>query len=96
MNKKDYISKILDKLYIYWPLARWLKVLLNEDKLNDDQIAWLLSVFEHAIKETWDKIEKEKLQKWIDLIKKLKSLEEDWSKQDSKDVQELDKILENI
>jgi len=96
MNKKDYIWQVLEKLSTYRPIARWLKVLLKEDKLSDDQINWLLSVFEHAISEASDKIEKEKLQKWIDVIKKIRSLEEDKTKQDVKDIQELDKMLENI
>lgn len=96
MNKKDYIGQVLDKLWVYWPIARWLKVLLKQDKLDEAQISWLISIFEHAISEASDKTQKEKLQKWVDAIKKLQSLEEEQTKQDAKDIEELDKILENI
>lgn len=96
MNKKDYIGQILEKLSTYRPMARWLKVLLKEDKLTDDQISWLLAIFDHAIKEATETKQKDKLQKGIDAIKKLQSLEEDQTKQDTKDIQELDKMLKNI
>ncbi len=96
MNKKDYIWNVLEKLSTYRPIARWLEVLLKEDKLTDSQISWLLAVFDHAIKEATDRKQKDKLQKGIDAIKKLQSLEEDQDKQDAKDIQELDKMLENI
>lgn len=96
MNQKEYIIKILDKLSAYRPIAKWLKVLLNQDKLDDEQVKWLLVIFEHSIKEVSDKTQKEKLQTSINAIKKMQLLESGQSKQDQKDIQDLDKNLENI
>jgi len=96
MTKKEYIFKVLDKLSEYRPIARWLKVLLNQDRLDDKQISWLLTIFENTIKEVSDKTKKDKLQKSMDAIKKFQSLEKEQEKKDAKDIQELDKMLENI
>lgn len=93
MDKRDCISLVLDKLSAYRPMAKWLKVLLNQDKLDDKTIQGLIAVFEQSIKEATDKKQKDKLQSSLDIIKKIHSQEDQDRLEIDKD---LDQMLKNI
>ncbi|MCF7835262.1 hypothetical protein K9M48_04455 [Candidatus Gracilibacteria bacterium] len=93
MDKRDCISLVLDKLSAYRPMAKGLKVLLNQDKLDDKTIQGLIAVFEQSIKEATDKKQKDKLQSSLDIIKKIHSQEDQDRLEIDKD---LDQMLKNI
>ena len=93
MISKEYILKILNKLESYRPMAKGLKVLLDQDKLDEKTIQGLIAVFEQSIKEATDKKQKDKLQNSLDIIKKIQASEKE---ENEKENQNLDQLLDNI
>ncbi len=96
MNKKEYILKLLNALEGKRILARGLKILVEWNVLNDETIDSLVTTFSKAINEAQDEETKEKLNKWKEYLAKLKAIERDQHQKDAKEIEELDKILENF
>ena len=92
MTKKQYLLKLLTALDGKWPMARGLRLLVEQNILNDQTIDSLYLVFAEAIKNINDKNTKESLIKWQEFLKKLQKVEQEQQMQDS----DLDKMLENI
>lgn len=93
MISKEYILKILNKLESYRPMTKGLKVLLDQDKLDEKTIQGLIAVFEQSIKEATDKKQAQKLQNSLDIIKKIQASEKE---ENEKENQNLDQMLDNI
>ena len=96
MDKKEYLQKILTQLEPIRDLAKWLKILVDEWNLEDDILDILINAVQWAINTAKSELDKQKLQKWLDALNKMKEMEEESKMQDEKDLEELDKMLENI
>ena len=96
MDKKEYLQKILTQLEPIRDLAKWLKILVDEWNLGDDILEILINAVQWAINTAKSELDKQKLQKWLDALNKMKEMEEESKMQDEKDLEELDKMLENI
>ncbi len=96
MDKKEYLQKILTQLEPIRDLAKWLKILVDEWNLGDDILDILINAVQWAINTTKSELDKQKLQKWLDALNKMKEMEEESKMQDEKDLEELDEMLENI
>lgn len=96
MDKKEYLQKILTQLEPIRDLAKWLKILVDEWNLGDDILNILINAVQWAINTAKSELDKQKLQKWLDALNKMKEMEEESKMQDEKDLEELDKMLENI
>ena len=96
MDKKEYLQKILTQLEPIRDLAKWLKILVDEWNLGDDIFDILINAVQWAINTAKSELDKQKLQKWLDALNKMKEMEEESKMQDEKDLEELDKMLENI
>ncbi len=96
MDKKEYLQKILTQLEPIRDLAKWLKILVDEWNLGDDILDILINAVQWAINTAKSELDKQKLQKWLDALNKMKEMEEESKMQDEKDLEELDKMLENI
>ncbi len=96
MNKKDYILKVLDATMDYFPLARWLKILISWEALDDTTIDTLVDILSKTIAEIGDGEVKRKLQKSKEFLEKLKSIEQESHIQDEKDIEILENMLKNI
>jgi len=96
MDKKEYLQKILTQLEPIRDLAKWLKILVDEWNLGDDILDILINAVQWAIDTAKSELDKQKLQKWLDALNKMKEMEEESKMQDEKDLEELDKMLENI
>lgn len=96
MDKKEYLLKILEQLEPIWNLAPWLKVLVEQWNLNDSILDVLIDAVKWAIHTTKSELAKEKLEKWLNALEKMKQIEQQSIQQDEKDLEELDKILDTF
>lgn len=96
MDKKEYLLKILTQLEPIWNLAKWLKILIEQWYLDDNLLDVITQAVEWAVHTTKDQLAKEKLQKGLDALQKLKQLEAESKAKDEQDLAELDKMLEEI
>ncbi len=96
MDKKEYLQKILTQLEPIRDLAPGLKILVNEWNLWDDILDILINAVQWAVSTAKSEMDKKKLQKWLEAMQKMKQMEEESKMQDEKDLEELDKMLENI
>lgn len=96
MDKKEYLQKILTQLEPIRDLAPGLKILVYEWNLGDDILDILINAVQWAINTAKSELDKQKLQKWLDALNKMKEMEEESKMQDEKDLEELDEMLENI
>ena len=96
MDKKEYLLKILEQLEPIWNLAPWLKVLVEQWNLNDSILNVLIDAVKWAIHTTKSELAKEKLEKWLNALEKMKQIEQQSIQQDEKDLEELDNILDTF
>ena len=96
MDKKEYLLKILTPLEPIRDLAKGLKILVNEWNLWDDILDTLINAVQWAVSTAKSELDKQKLQKWLDALNKMKQMEEKSKMQDEKDLAELDKLIDNF
>lgn len=96
MNKKEYLLKILTQLEPIRDLAKWLKVLVEQWNLEDNILDILIDAIKWAIHTTKSELAKEKLEKWLNALEKMKDLEQESIEQDKKDLEELDKLIDSF
>lgn len=96
MTKKEYILKILDATMEYFPLARWLKILVSSDALGDTAIDTLVDILTKTIDEINDNKARNKLQKSKEFLEKLKTIEQESHLKDEKSIAMLDDMVSNI
>lgn len=96
MTQKEYLIKILEQLEPVWSLARWLKILVNGWHLDNNLIETLIEAVEWAIHTAKTDLDKEKLEKWLNALQRMRQMEEEARKKEQEDLNELDKILEEI
>lgn len=96
MDKKEILIKILTQLEPIWNLAKWLKSLVETWTLWDNMLDILIEAVQWAVHTVKSKKDREKIQKWLDVMQKIKKMEEKSKEQDEKDLEELDKMLDNF
>lgn len=96
MSKKEYILAVLQKVSgIRWP-ADNIKQLLEDDKLTDTYIDYLYEECVEAVDDALD-VDKETQQQIIlDKLKFIKDAEIIEKKADAEDIENLEKLIENI
>ena len=68
----------------------------TSEQYCDDILDILISTIQWAINSTHSELTKNKLQKWLDALQKMKEMEEKSRLEDEKDLAELENMLENI
>jgi len=96
MNKKEYISKILVQLEPIWNLAKWLRILVGQWNLDGDILDTLIDAVQWAVNTAKTEVARQKLQKWLDAMEKMREMEVESRLQDERDLVELDRMLESI
>lgn len=96
MDKKQYLQKILVQLEPIRDLAKWLEILVEEWNLWDDALDILIDTVQWAVNTAKSDIDKEKLQKWLDVLQKMKQIEEESKLQDEKELKELDDLIDSF
>lgn len=97
MTKKEYILKLLDVISpTVLPIAWDIRLLIEADEISDELIDSLVLIFKNAIDTTTNQREKEKLEKWVNILNALKQREENSKIQDQVDIENLDNLLSQI
>ena len=96
MNKKEYLQRILTQLEPIRDLAKGLKFLVEQWNLEDGILDVLINAVQWAINTAKSESDKQKLQKWLDFLQKMKQMEEESKLQDEKDLAELERILDSF
>lgn len=96
MNKKEYLQKILTQLEPIRDLAWWLRILVEEWNLGDDVLDVLINAIQWAVNTAKTDLAKQKLQKWLDAIEKMKEIETESRMQDEKDLEDLDNLINSF
>lgn len=93
MNKREYLIKILQQLEPVRSLASGLKFVVQEWILDNDMYDVLIDALKWAILNTKSDLDREKLEKWLNMMEKMKQIELESKAEDEKDLVELDEIL---
>lgn len=96
MTKQEYLLKILDQLEPIWELATGLKVVVEQGGLWDDVLDTLIWAVESWIHAARSEVAKEKMKKWLDALQRMKQIEKQSAMQDEKELEELDKLIEDF
>ena len=96
MDKKEYLQKILTQLEPIRDLAKWLKILVDEWNLWDDVLDILINAVQWAVNTAKTDLARQKLQKWLDAMEKMKQIENESKSQDEKDLSELDRMINDF
>ena len=91
-QRKELIIKVLERLQWHRDMADWILSLMKISDLDDNTIEWLIQIIWDAVKNTKKVQEKEKLEKSLNQIQKIKTMELSEKCSD----EELDGILSNI
>lgn len=97
MTKKDYLLKLLEVVSIdILPIGPDILYLIKNDKVTDDLIDTLYNMFHEYAKTITDKKQKQKIEKTLTFLKKLKTVETKQESKNKKDIQNLEDMLSNI
>ena len=96
MTQKEYILKILETLEDKWPIARWLKILVQGNALENTTIDSLIDIFTKMAEETKDTAIKDKLQKSKNILEQIKKIEREQHLKDEKSLNELDMMIQAL
>lgn len=97
MTKKDYLLKLLSALSVdIFPSKDDLLYLIQQDKFDDTFLDTLFDMFSSYVKSVNDWVIKQQLEKSIQFVQKLKSIEAEDKIHDQKDIDELDTMLLSI
>ena len=96
MDKKAYITQVLEILKEDRPLAEGLLVLINQWSLNIEVIDALVQMLEWAIQNTNNDIIKQKLTEAQAVIQKIKDTETESRVLDQQDIVNLETMISNI
>lgn len=96
MTKKDYLIQLLTALENDREIAWWLKTMIEKSLLSPEIIDGLQSIFAKTIATINDATQKQKLEKWLDVLQKLKEKEKSQQDLDQADVDTLDTLIQDI
>ena len=96
MDKKELVLKILDTIKNNWDMAPGLKILVENNTLDDKTIDTLVSVFRNAAATTQNAQARKALEKWASMIQDLRKKEEVEHEHDLADLAELEEMFKNI
>lgn len=96
MQKKEYLLKILTQLEPVWELATWLKIVVEEWDLWDDMLDTLIEAVGSWIHEANSEIAKQKMEKWLNALEKMRQLEQECLLEDENELSHLDELINNF
>ncbi len=96
MTKKEYLMKLLEVTPTdILPIKKDLLYLIQNDNVTDGLMDSLYNIFHEYGKSIKDKWQKMKMEKTMEVLKKLKQIEED-SDEGKKDLAKLEDMLSDI
>lgn len=97
MTKKDYLIALLENITPdILPIKDDILYLIQNNNVTDDLISALYTIFHTVAKTVSSKEGKQKIEKSLTFLNKLKTIEEENTIQDKKDVEDLEKMLSDL
>lgn len=96
MTKKEYVLSILNAVKDTRNMAPWLKILLENDSVDDTVIDTLVKLFRDAAAKTNDQKSKMALEKSATLVENLHDKEEVEHEKDLADLAELESMFKDM
>lgn len=96
MTKKEYLLKILNQLEPIWELAPGLEVIVEQWAFWDDVLDVLVWAIESGIHSARSEVAKIRMKKWLDTLEKMKHMEKQSAMQDEKELEKLDKMIDDF
>lgn len=93
MSKKEFLINILEYIGESWELGHALLILLKNDELNDEMMSKLIDIMEDSLKTVEDEQAREKIRKWIQL---LKDREQHEQMETDKEITSIEDLLDNM
>ena len=96
MDKKAYITQVLEMLKEDRPMAEGLLVLIGQNTLSEEVLDALIQMIQSAIADTDNELLKEKLLKWKEVFEQIKTAEAESKALDDKDIADLEALIATI
>jgi len=90
MDKKAYITQVLEIIKSDWSLAEWLLILVNQGELSDEVLDALVQMLQSAIQETQNEWLKKKLTQAKEVFEHIKAAEAEAKVLDDADIAALE------
>lgn len=95
MTKKDYLIKVLEKIWGDRPLWKVLLVLWKDWELDDSTIDSIVSFMEEELQKTKDITKKKKIREWIEYMKRMKEMEEKEKLENEQRLSEIEDLIDD-
>ena len=95
MTKKDYLIKVLEKIWEDRPLWKVLLVLWKNWELDDNIIDSLIWFMEEELEKTKDEVKKTKIKEWIAYMKKMKEMEAKEKMENNARLSEIEDLIDD-
>lgn len=95
MTKKDYLIKVLEKIWDARPLWQALLVLWKNWELDDNTIDSLIWFMEEELEKTQDEVKKIKIREWIAHMKKMKEMEAKEKMENNMRLSEIEDLIDD-
>ncbi len=96
MDKKEVIISVLEKIQNYWENAEKLKEYISNNDIDENTLDIIILAIKSAIKDTKNEIAKNKLNKWLNIVESLKLKEAEERSREEKDLEDMEKMINNI
>lgn len=96
MNKKQDLIQILEKLEPIRNLAPWLKFLVEQWNLEENMLDILINAVTSTVHQVKSDRDRDKMQKWLNIMQKMKDIEEHSKDEDEETLKELDKMVQDF
>lgn len=95
MTKKDYLIKVLERIWDARPLWKVLLVLWKNWELSDEIIDSLIWFMEEELEKTKDLVKQKKIREWIEFFRRMKDMEEKEKMEDERRLMEMEDIMDD-
>lgn len=75
VDKKELLIQVVKKLESDWDLAPGILALVQSSYVDEKTIDWVLSILSKSIQSIKKQEQKKKIQKWLEKIQRIKSME---------------------
>ena len=96
MDKKSLIIWVLDWIQVYWKEAEKLKNYIANNNIDENTLDIIIIAIKSAIKDTKNETAIDKLNKGLGVVESLKIKEAKEREEEWKDLENLEKMMDNI
>jgi len=96
MDKKQFLLQTLWILGKERALAQVIKILLEDNELDNTFIDGLMKIMENFIETTQNQEKKKIMQKWVEMIQRLKNKEINEKKIDEDELKKLEELINEV